>query len=127
MPEVLILEFSGVTEAEYASVNGHLGIDMHTGEGDWPPGLISHAAGLGDDGTFVVTEVWNSRADQAAFLERLGAALGRLGAALAAGGVADARGPVGAADGLRHTRSLIRGGDPAVVQAGSPPPRRPGR
>ena len=37
---------------------------------------------LGDDGTFVVTEVWNSRADQAAFLD------GRLGAALAAGGVA---------------------------------------
>jgi hypothetical protein len=82
MPEVLILEFSGVTEADYASVNGHLGIDMHTGAGDWPPGLISHAAGLGDDGTFVVTEVWNSRADQAAFLD------GRLGAALAAGGVA---------------------------------------
>jgi hypothetical protein len=81
MPEVMILEFSGVTEADYASVNGHLGIDMHTGEGNWPSGLISHAAGLGDDGTFVVTEVWNSRADQAAFLD------GRLGPALAAGGV----------------------------------------
>ena len=81
MPETLILEFSGVTEADYASVNGHLGIDMHTGEGDWPPGLLSHAAGVGDDGTFVVSEVWNSRADQAAFLD------GRLGAALAAGGV----------------------------------------
>jgi|HubBroStandDraft_6_1064221.scaffolds.fasta_scaffold36512_4 hypothetical protein len=81
MPETLILEFSGVTEADYASINGHLGIDMHTGEGDWPPGLLSHTAGVGDDGTFIVTEVWNSRADQAAFLE------GRLGAALAAGGV----------------------------------------
>jgi len=81
MPEAVILEFSGVTEADYASVNGHLGIDMHTGEGDWPPGLLSHAAGVGDDGTFVVSEVWNSRADQAAFLD------GRLGAALAAGGV----------------------------------------
>lgn len=81
MPELLILEFSGVTEADYASVNGHLGIDMHTGKGDWAPGLISHAAGAGDDGTFVVIEVWNSRAEQAAFLD------GRLGAALAAGGV----------------------------------------
>jgi hypothetical protein len=81
MPETLILEFSGVTEADYASVNGHLGIDMHTGEGDWPAGLLSHAAGVGDDGTFVVSEVWNSRDEQAAFLN------GRLGAALAAGGV----------------------------------------
>ena len=84
MPEALILEFSGVTEADYASVNGHLGIDMHTGEGDWPPGLLSHAAGAGDDGTLIVTEVWNSREDQAAFLD------GRLGAALAAGGVTTA-------------------------------------
>jgi len=81
MPETLILEFSGVTEADYASVNGHLGIDMHTGEGDWPPGLLSHAAGVGNDDTFVVSEVWNSRDEQAAFLN------GRLGAALAAGGV----------------------------------------
>jgi hypothetical protein len=81
MPEVLILEFSGVTEAEYASVNGHLGIDMHTGEGDWPPGLLSHAAGTADDGTFIVTEVWDSRADQGAFMGS------RLGAALAAGGI----------------------------------------
>ena len=81
MPEVLILEFSGVTEADYASVNRHLGIDMHTGVGDWPPGLLSHAAGADDDGTLIVTEVWNSRENQAAFLD------GRLGAALAAGGV----------------------------------------
>jgi heme-degrading monooxygenase HmoA len=42
---------------------------------------LSHAAGAGDDDTFIVTEVWNSRADQAAFLDS------RLGAALAAGGV----------------------------------------
>jgi hypothetical protein len=81
MPELLILEFSGVTEADYASISGHLGIDVHTGEGDWPPGLLSHAGGAGDDDTFIVTEVWNSRADQAAFLDS------RLGAALAAGGV----------------------------------------
>ena len=47
MPEALILEFTGVTEAEYAAVNKHLGIDMHTGQGDWPAGLLSHAAGHG--------------------------------------------------------------------------------
>ncbi len=81
MSEALILEFSGVGEAEYAAVNRQLGIDMKTGEGNWPQGLIAHAAGSGDDGTFVVTEVWNSKADQAAFMES------RLGAALAAGGI----------------------------------------
>jgi hypothetical protein len=35
MPEVLILEFTGVSEGEYAAVNKHLGIDMQTGQGDW--------------------------------------------------------------------------------------------
>ena len=81
MSEALILEFAGVTEAEYAAVNKHLGIDMHTGQGDWPAGLLSHAAGAADDGTFIVVEVWSSRADQDAFMTA------RLGAALAAGGV----------------------------------------
>ena len=79
MPETLILEFTGVTEAEYAAVNKHLGIDMHTGQGDWPAGLLSHAAGTADDGTFVVAEVWSSRADQDAFMtSRLGAAPARI-------------------------------------------------
>ena len=81
MPEALILDFTGVSEADYAAVNKHLGINMHTGEGDWPAGLLSHAAGTADDGTFVVSEVWASRADQEAFLQS------RLGPALAAGGV----------------------------------------
>jgi hypothetical protein len=81
MPEALILEFSGVTEADYAKVNGYLGIDMRTGEGNWPPGLLSHAAGSADDGTLIVIEVWSSRAEQGAFMDS------RLGAALAAGGV----------------------------------------
>ena len=45
MPEALILEFSGVTEADYAKVNAHLGIDMRTGEGNWPPGLLSTGEG----------------------------------------------------------------------------------
>jgi hypothetical protein len=81
MSEVLILEFTGVDAAAYAAVNAQLGIDMNTGQGDWPPGLLSHAAGTADDGAFIVTEVWSSRADQAAFMES------RLGQALAAGGV----------------------------------------
>jgi hypothetical protein len=81
MPEAVILEFTGVSEADYAEVNKQLGIDMQTGAGEWPAGLISHAAGMSEDNTFIVTEVWSSRADQATFLES------RLGAALAAGGV----------------------------------------
>ena len=80
MAEVLILEFAGLNDADYAAVNGNLGIDMETGKGDWPSGMLSHAAGRSDEGGFVVTEVWSSRADQAAFLEsRLGPALGAAG------------------------------------------------
>jgi hypothetical protein len=81
MAEALILQFDGLGEAEYSAVNKALGIDMQTGEGDWPPGLLSHAAGPADDGTFIVTEVWATRADQEAFMTS------RLGAALGAGGV----------------------------------------
>jgi hypothetical protein len=84
MPEALFLEFTGVSEAEYAAVNKQLGLDMQTGEGDWPPGLLSHAAGTTDDGTFMVTEIWSSRADQGAFMQS------RLGQALATGGVTSA-------------------------------------
>jgi hypothetical protein len=81
MPELLILEFSGIGEAEYQAVNNQLGIDMNTGQGDWPPGLLMHCGGTAGDGEFVVTEVWSSRQDQQAFMSS------RLGAALAAGGV----------------------------------------
>jgi hypothetical protein len=81
MPDTLILEFTGVGAEEYAAVNRELGIDMETGQGDWPPGLLMHSAGLADDGSFVVTEVWTSQADQAAFMDS------RLGKALAAGGI----------------------------------------
>jgi hypothetical protein len=81
MPEMLMLEFSGVGKTEYEAVNAVLGIDPVTGAGNWPPGLLSHAAGASDDGAFVVTEIWASRADQGAFMES------RLGPALGAGGV----------------------------------------
>jgi hypothetical protein len=36
--ELLILEFEGVTESDYRSVNAQLGIDPDTGEGTGPPG-----------------------------------------------------------------------------------------
>jgi hypothetical protein len=81
MAEALILEFTGIGPSEYEAVNGKLGIDMTSGEGDWPAGLLVHTGGTADDGTFVVNEVWSSRDEQAKFMDT------RLGAALAAGGV----------------------------------------
>ncbi len=81
MPSQLILEFDGVTTKEYAAVNAALGIDMESGEGDWPDGLQVHAAGLNENGHLVVTEVWDTPEHQARFMEE------RLGAALEKGGV----------------------------------------
>ena len=78
MAEALILEFDGVTAEQYDAVNGALGIDAATGEGDWPTGLLDHTGCSGEH--FVVFEVWESREAQAAFMEtRLGAALGQAG------------------------------------------------
>jgi hypothetical protein len=76
----LIIEFTGDLDPTiYEAVNGKLGIDMHTGAGDWPKGLVSHSAGFTSTG-FAVLEVWTSKEEQEAFMN------GRLGAALQAGG-----------------------------------------
>jgi hypothetical protein len=82
MAEGLILEFDGVTLDHYKAVNDRLGIDAFTGEGDWPNGLVFHSGGP-KDGGWVVFEIWESRADQEAFMED------RLGRALAEGGITD--------------------------------------
>jgi hypothetical protein len=79
----VILEFEGVTPKEYNAVNAALGIDPATGEGDWPDGLITHAAGLNEAGHLVVIEVWDSPQHQARFME------GRLGEALGQGGITE--------------------------------------
>ena len=42
MAELLILEFEGFAEADYDAVNSDLGVDMVSGEGDWPAGLHTH-------------------------------------------------------------------------------------
>ena len=81
MAAAIILEFEGVTLTEYNAVNAALGIDAATGEGDWPDGLVSHSAGLNEDGHLVVMEVWDSPEHQARFMD------GRLGEALGKGGV----------------------------------------
>jgi hypothetical protein len=80
MAEGLILEFDGFGVETYRRVNELLGIDMDSGDGDWPPGLITHVGGA-KDGGWVVFELWDSREDQERFLAD------RLGKALAEGGV----------------------------------------
>lgn len=79
MAEGLVLEFTGIGREQYDAVNSNLGIDSATGAGDWPAGMTFHSGGLTDDG-LVVTEVWESREAQAAFMEsRLGPALAQAG------------------------------------------------
>ena len=80
MSVALILEFDGVSVEQYHEVNGYLGIDPRTNEGDWPAGMVSHTGAMGNHDNFVVFELWDSQDDQQAFMEsRLGAALGRAG------------------------------------------------
>jgi hypothetical protein len=77
----IVLEFDkSVGKTQYDAVNEKLGIDMGNGSDAWPEGLRSHAGGTTADG-FVVFEVWDSKAQQVAWIG------GRLGAALAAVGV----------------------------------------
>jgi hypothetical protein len=83
MAASVILEFEGVTLEQYDAVNAAMGIDSRTGAGDWPDGLLTHSAGLNDDGHLVVMEVWDTPEHQARFMEE------RLGAALAQGGVTE--------------------------------------
>ena len=81
MAEAIILEFTTPDAAGlYNTVNGILGLDAATGKGDWPDGILSHAAAVQGD-SFVVFEVWESQAKQEAFMSsRLGPALGQAGA-----------------------------------------------
>jgi len=75
MAEALILEFEGYGVDDYERVNGVLGINMQTGQGDWPDGLLTHSAAT-KPGGFVIYEVWASKEDQERFMnERLGQAL----------------------------------------------------
>jgi hypothetical protein len=78
MPEMIIIEVDA-DPAVYPKVNEILGLNPDTGAGDWPKGFISHIGG-GGDGTVVVVEAWESRADQEKWMaETLGPALGQAG------------------------------------------------
>lgn len=80
MAQGLILEFDGVGHEQYEAVNGRLGIDPETGQGDWPAGMLYHAGGA-KPGGWVVFEVWESQQAQEEFMH------GRLGRALQEGGI----------------------------------------
>ncbi len=82
MAEGLILEFEGVGREQYEAVNARLGIEMDSGQGDWPVGLAFHAGGA-KPGGWVVFEVWESRDAQQRFMNE------RLAGALEEGGVSE--------------------------------------
>jgi hypothetical protein len=79
MADLLILEFEGFGEELYDQVNADLGIDMQSGEGEWPAGLVTHTAGP-IEGGWIVVEVWETQEDQDDFMtSRLGPALHKAG------------------------------------------------
>jgi len=74
----IVIAFEGVDADQYWAVNEKLGINPD-GTGDWPAGIVSHAGGPTTTG-WVVAEIWNSKADQEAFMaSRLGPALAEVG------------------------------------------------
>ena len=78
MAKVLIMEFAGDVEG-YERVTERLGIDVTSGEGDWPAGLFFHSGGV-KPGGWIVSEVWASQEDQERFMaDRLGQALKEAG------------------------------------------------
>ncbi len=80
MAEAIILEFPGDPDL-YHRVNEILGISPADGGGDWPKGMVSHIGASKDGNSLVVFEVWESQADQEAFMNtRLGPALAQANA-----------------------------------------------
>ena len=65
MAVLMMLELPGATPEQYDRANEILGI---AGDEDAPDGLISHAAGLTDDG-MVIVDVWDSAESLEGFFE----------------------------------------------------------
>ena len=77
MAEVIIFEVD-CDPTLYAKVNQALGLDPQARSGDWPKGLVTHI-GAGTGNLVVVLEVWDSRAEQEAWMAQLGPALEKVG------------------------------------------------
>ncbi len=80
MAVALTLQLAGVGLDDYYRVCGLMNIDPKTGGGDWPDGILCHAAGVTAEGLTVI-EVWESRDAQGRFMQK------RLGPAMQKGGV----------------------------------------
>ena len=61
----------------YYRISKDIGVD-HNAKTGYPKGMIAHIAGVSADGnTLVITEIWESQADQGAFMnDRLMPAMG---------------------------------------------------
>jgi hypothetical protein len=71
----LRIKFEGGTKDQYDAVNAQMGV-----EGNPPEGLIFHAAGPVDNGSWGALDFWESREHFDRFLEgRLGPAIQELG------------------------------------------------
>jgi hypothetical protein len=82
MAASIMFRAPGKTRDAYDKVNQVLGLDPATGGGDWPEGLLSHAAGEAD-GALYVFEVWESRDAQQRWMNgQLGRAFQESGAIL---------------------------------------------
>jgi hypothetical protein len=77
MADAIIFEVD-CEPALYSKVNQALGLDPDTRSGEWPNGLLSHV-GAGGDNLVIVFEVWESRAQQEAWMGKLGPALAEVG------------------------------------------------
>ena len=73
----IIMRFTNVDAARYDAVMAEL--DPRPGTASWPAGGISHVAGAGADGWYVI-DVWETQGQFDAFLQaRLGPALAKVG------------------------------------------------
>jgi hypothetical protein len=71
MAELLVLEFSHPNAAElYRSVNQELGLGGPGDSSGWPGAMGCHVAGNSGD-NLIVVEVWDSKAAQEEFMEKL--------------------------------------------------------
>jgi hypothetical protein len=66
MAACLFMHFPGVDASTYETVLEKLG--LRDPNPDWPKGFISHVAGFGSDGLYVV-DVWQSKQDFEDFVE----------------------------------------------------------
>ena len=76
----LVLRFPGVGSDKYDAIMEELGLPLGDAGGDWPEGIVSHAAGSTPDGVWTVVDVWDSQKDFDRFLAtRLQPAFDRVG------------------------------------------------